>query len=163
MLILFLLLLGCALFTVLTPTLIMSALGLAATSVALSLIIFELKQPLAAVFELSVCAGLITAVFVSAISLTRRYSPAEERCVAAGRLSRFIWLPLLFLAAGGVYVYLGSEIGIPVARPLGDHMESMGVREVLWQARRLDLLGQLFLVLTGVFGVVVLFKGWHKR
>ena len=60
-----------------------------------------------------------------------------------------------------MFVYLSPQIDIPVARPVAGFVESMQVRQVLWQARRFDLLGQLLLIVTGVFGVVVLFKGWH--
>ena len=32
------------------------------------------------------------------------------------------------------------------------------VRDVLWNVRRLDLVGQILIILAGVFGVVILFK-----
>jgi ethanolamine transporter EutH len=38
-----------------------------------------------------------------------------------------------------------------------------GVREVLWNQRHLDLLGQIAVLLAGAFGVVVLFKGFETR
>ena len=50
----------CALWTVMTRGLVRAALGLAATSIALTVLMFMLGAGLAAVFELSVCAGLIT-------------------------------------------------------------------------------------------------------
>ena len=49
-----------------------SAIALAALSVVIAIMFFRLDSPYAGAFELSVCAGLITALFVSAISLTRR-------------------------------------------------------------------------------------------
>jgi NADH-quinone oxidoreductase subunit J len=49
-----------------------AAISLAALSAALAIIFYRLNSPYAAVIELSVCAGLITALFVAAISLTRR-------------------------------------------------------------------------------------------
>ena len=52
--------------------LLFAAISLAALSVALAIIFYRLNSPYAAVIELSVCAGLITALFVSVISLTRR-------------------------------------------------------------------------------------------
>lgn len=52
--------------------LLSAALSLAALSAALAIIFYRLGSPYAAVIELSVCAGLITALFVAAISLTRR-------------------------------------------------------------------------------------------
>ena len=62
------------LWTVMTRSLLKAALGLAVTSALIAVILFRLDSPLAAVIELSVCAGLITAVFVSAISLSRRHN-----------------------------------------------------------------------------------------
>jgi len=52
--------------------LLFAAISLAALSVALAIVFYRLDSPYAAVIELSVCAGLITALFVSVISLTRR-------------------------------------------------------------------------------------------
>jgi len=52
--------------------LLFAAISLAALSAILAIMFYQLNSPYAAVFELSVCAGLITALFVSAISLTRR-------------------------------------------------------------------------------------------
>jgi len=59
-----------ALWTVMTRSLLRSAIGLALTSVILTIIMFRLNSHFAAVFELSVCAGLISVLFVSTISLT---------------------------------------------------------------------------------------------
>lgn len=52
--------------------LLFAAIALAALSAILAIVFYQLNSPYAAVFELSVCAGLITALFVSAITLTRR-------------------------------------------------------------------------------------------
>ncbi|MDY7018790.1 MAG: hypothetical protein SU899_01755 [Chloroflexota bacterium] len=49
-----------------------SAISLAVLSVMIAIIFFKLDSPYAGVFELSICAGLITALFVSVISLTKR-------------------------------------------------------------------------------------------
>ncbi|MFA5085344.1 MAG: hypothetical protein WC482_03165, partial [Candidatus Omnitrophota bacterium] len=58
-------------WTVMTRSLLKSTIGLALTSAIITIIMFRLGSPLAAVFELSVCTGLITAVFVSTISLVK--------------------------------------------------------------------------------------------
>ena len=58
-----------ALWTVMTRSLLRSAIGLALTSAILTLAIFRMNASLAAVFELSVCAGLIPVLFISVISL----------------------------------------------------------------------------------------------
>ncbi|MDD5730401.1 MAG: hypothetical protein PHN57_04670, partial [Candidatus Omnitrophica bacterium] len=47
-----------ALWAVMATRLLRAAIALALTSVILTVIMFRLNSPLAAVFELSVCAGL---------------------------------------------------------------------------------------------------------
>lgn len=48
-----------------------ATISLGVASAILSIIFYVLNSPYVAVFELSVCAGLITVLFVTAISLTR--------------------------------------------------------------------------------------------
>ena len=66
-----------ALWAVMATRLLYAAIGLALSSVVLSIIMFRMDSPLAAVIELSVCAGLITAIFISVISLVK-HSTLEE-------------------------------------------------------------------------------------
>lgn len=152
---LLLLLLIAALWTVLAVDLLHSAIALAVTSVILSVIMFVLNHPLAAVFELSVCAGLITVVFVSTISLTRRLTPEEEGVRSVTRRRRFIWLPVLIVICGAAGMFYLPELELP---RLSAPQTLTQVRQVLWSLRRVDLLAQILLVLAGVFAVVVLFK-----
>ncbi|HVO77115.1 MAG TPA: hypothetical protein VMT60_03935, partial [Candidatus Bathyarchaeia archaeon] len=93
-------LLAASIWTVMVSDLILSAIGLAVTSAILTLVLFHLGGPLAAVFELSVCAGLITVVFVATISLTRAGSCEDARWERLGILKRFVWLPLLLAVVG---------------------------------------------------------------
>ena len=156
LILLFVLLLA-ALWTVMTTRLIRSAIGLALTSVILSIIIFRLDSPLAAVFELSVCAGLIPVMFVTTISLTQRL---RQDAMAARQKERWgkYWyvLPVLFIAG----IFLSRISGLPnITLPQTPHAE---VRNVLWNLHHMDLLGQVAILLTGVFGVVILFKEVKK-
>lgn len=153
-----LVLMGCALWTVWAADLLKSAIGLAVTSVVLAIIMFRMAAPLAAVFELSVCAGLITVVFISVISLTRpgtKTASVEKR----NRLS-YIFLPAVIMSAGLVFALLKyhPEISSLLTQaPAGD------MRRVLWGERQLDLFGQVVVLLAGIFGVVVLFKERGKH
>ena len=61
-----------AILAVRLNNLLFAAISLAALSAVLAIMFYQFDSPYAAVFELSVCAGLITALFVSAISLTRK-------------------------------------------------------------------------------------------
>ncbi|HEY5133152.1 MAG TPA: hypothetical protein VII85_05645 [Candidatus Krumholzibacteriaceae bacterium] len=142
--------------TVMISDLLLAAIGLAVSSATLTLILFHLGGPLAAVFELSVCAGLITVVFIATISLTKADSCEDERWEKLRILKRFVFLPLVVAIVGWRLAVSGIHAE-RIAAPLSGEVE--GVRQVLWFVRRLDLLGQILIILAGVFGVVVLFKG----
>jgi NADH-quinone oxidoreductase subunit J len=146
------LLFAVALWTVLTRELMRSVLGLALTSLMLTLLLFGMEAPLAGVFELSVCAGLITVIFVSTISLTRRVTAAQTHEADPARWRRYIALPLILVIVGAFVGSYSLVVHPPSAPPTAT------VADVLWFARRFDLIGQLLVILAGVFGVVVLFK-----
>lgn len=151
---LLLLLLLAGVWSVMTLNLLKSAIGLAAVSAILSLLLFFMDAPLAGVFELSVCAGLITVVFISAISLTKLLTGPETRERDRSRVKRFIFLPILIAVAGWALYALNPGLDIPLAPPGAE----LDARQTLWNVRRLDLVGQILIILAGVFGVVILFK-----
>jgi len=144
-----------AVWTVMTGRLLRSVIGLAITSVILTIIMFKLNSPLAAVFELSVCAGLISAIFISCISLTQRLTDEQVATKQKERFSQF-WLLPVILVLVGVALY-------PVHIPLNFHLlqtapTESDVRNIIWNLRHLDLVGQIVILLAGAFGVVALFK-----
>lgn len=152
-----------ALWAVMAADLLKSAIGLAAASAILAVIMFRLMAPLAAVFELSVCAGLITVIFVSVISLTQPGLAGAGS--AKKRLGRYIVLPLAVLIGGialSIFMLKCLPVsllaGLPDLTALVAQSPAKDVRSVLWGERQLDLFGQVVVLLTGVFGVVVLFK-----
>lgn len=152
-----LLLVVVALWTVQT-TIMRAAIGLALTSVVLTLLLFHMGAPLAAVFELSVCAGLITVLFFSTIGMTRPLDEAGARRERKA-LSRRFHPAFAVCAAVGVLLW-GSGYVLEIAPPQGD---SPAVRDVLWGVRQLDLVGQILVMFVGVFGVVVLYKERKKE
>lgn len=154
---LILLLVLVALWTVQT-TIMRAAIGLALTSVVLTLLLFHMGAPLAAVFELSVCAGLITVLFFSTIGMTRPLDEAGRR-VERKTLSKRFHPAFAVCAVVGVLLW-GSGYVLEIAPPQGD---SPAVRDVLWGVRQLDLVGQILVMFVGVFGVVVLFKERKKE
>ena len=143
-----------AVWTVLTARLLRSAIGLALTSAILTVLMFQLSSPLAAVFELSVCAGLISAIFISTISLTQRVTTENMAQRLKERLRRYWPLPLLLLAAGVALLSVDFALNLALPAPATEN----DVRIVLWKIRHLDLLGQIAILLAGAFGVVTLFK-----
>jgi len=152
-------LVSAALWSVMTRSLLRSAIGLAFTSVILTIIMFRMGSPLAAVFELSVCAGLISVLFVSTISLTHPLTAREVLQHMRERLARFWLLPVILIAVGIILclVTIKPVIPLPPPEPIKD------VRVMLWDIRKTDLLGQVIVLLTGVFGVVILFKERVKK
>ena len=154
--ILMVLLVAMSVYAIVGASLISGAIGLALASVMLSATLFGLDSPLAAVFELSVCAGLITVVIVSAISLTERHSKDELRLLAKERIKRYWPLPLIVI--GCAVALLTAKVDLQLALPVFGGKPVLAVREVMWTQRTADLFGQIIIILTGIFGVVVLFK-----
>jgi NADH:ubiquinone oxidoreductase subunit 6 (subunit J) len=148
-----------ATWTVLTARLLRSAIGLALTSVILTILMFQLASPLAAVFELSVGAGLIAAIFISAISLTERLTPEDWAARRKQRRRRYRYLPLILLAVGAGLLSIHFVLDINLPAPAAEN----DVKIVLWKLRHLDLLGQIAILLAGAFGVVTLFKEWKNE
>jgi NADH-quinone oxidoreductase subunit J len=157
-----------ALATVMQVRLIRSAIGLAATSVILTVIMFRLDSPLAAVFELSVCAGLIPAIFISTIGLTGRTAPEDMAALRKSKFRRYWMLPVLMVivlvAVTRVALPASMTTGAPAATtqaatgPAGSAAaETNQVKVIFWQ-RSLDLIGQVAVLLGGALGVVVLVK-----
>jgi NADH-quinone oxidoreductase subunit J len=146
-----------ALWAVLATKLLRAVVALAATSVLVSLLLFRLDSPLAAVFELSVCAGLVSAIFLGIITLTQPENEAQAAQSAKERIRRYWYLPPLLLLLGVSLLQLALP-DVPTATAASDD-----VRKVLWTSRHLDLLGQITVLVAGAFGVVVLFKEARKN
>ena len=147
-----------ALATVLIRSLLRAGIALGFTSAVLSMIMFRFHSPIAAVFELSVCTGLISVLFISTISLTEPRTREEKIQHAKERLRKFWFLPFLLVILGVVL----SRVNQRVSFSLPAFETETSVQQVLWNTRSVDLLGQIIVLLVGVFGVVILFKEKKK-
>lgn len=158
MTILLILLVLASLWASMTTLLLRATIALALASAILAIVMYSLGATIAAVLELSVCAGLISVVFVSVISLTQRKPFKDYVARRMSRLSRFWPLPIVLLGAGIAlsFVHTPVQIALPLPSAEGD------VRLVMWNVRQLDLFGQILILLTGVIGVLVLFKREDK-
>lgn len=146
----------CSVFAVVRTRVIRAAIMLAALSVIVTLILFLLKSPLAAVFELSVCAGLITVIFISVISLTNPLSQDERSEARESMFKKFILLPVIVIVCVAAFYLLTENIGfIPLPAEVTEEVPS---KIALWGFRQIDLIGQIIIILAGVLGIVVLFK-----
>jgi len=136
--------------------LLYSGLALALSSVMLSLLLFEMSAPWAAVFELSVCAGLITVLFISAVSFIER----GEVFLKEDRL-RFYALPV-FLAIFGLAFWLLSEPLTKALVPAMPGTVQLSVGDLLWNFRWFDVVGQICIFLAGVLMIRTFFSRSKK-
>jgi NADH-quinone oxidoreductase subunit J len=146
----------CSVLAILLRDLLKSAISLAAASLLLGIIFFRMNAPYAGVFEISVVAGLITVLFILTISLTR----ADEE-VRETRLVRWAF-PLAFVVFLVIdALVMKSLLGKVPA--LASAAETGTFGEVLWKGRTLDLVGQIAVILAGVFAVLALFRKDDKH
>ncbi|HNW97960.1 MAG TPA: hypothetical protein PKK00_06070 [Bacteroidales bacterium] len=149
-----------SLFTALIKNTLKAVIALAIASALLSIIMFLMGAPLAAVFELSVCAGLVTAIFASTISLTDQPNPEQQAEKNKKRLSRYIYLPIIIIVVTGIILI--TKPGLDFTSFTSTVAENT-VQNTIWHTRGLDIAGQIIVILAGVFGIVILFKERSKN
>jgi NADH-quinone oxidoreductase subunit J len=143
----------------LAKDLLKAAVALAAASVFLSVVLFQHGAWVAAVFELSVCAGLITVLFVSTVSLTKDSDQNDESTVTAYLLPAF----LLFFIGVDFFALKWIDKFIQPAKEIAEAATgTSGFSAVFWGERTTDVLGQAALILAGVFAILALFKRTAK-
>jgi len=153
------LLIGLVVFSalaILFKDLLRSAISLALASLLLGIIFFRMNAPYAGVFEISVVAGLITVLFVLTIALTGKGEDVPE-----SRLANWVF-PIVFVAflVIDALVMKGLLGKIPA---LASGAEAGSFGEVLWKTRTYDLVGQIAVILAGVFAVLALFRKRDKH
>jgi NADH-quinone oxidoreductase subunit J len=136
--------------------LLRSAIALALASLVLGIIFFRMGAPYAGVFEISVVAGLITVLFILTIALTKSGDEVRE-----SRLANVVFPVafVIFLVIDAL-VMKGLMGKIPA---LAQGAEAGTFGEVLWKGRTLDLVGQIAVILAGVFAVLALFRKRDKH
>lgn len=141
---------------VMLHSMIKSAIALAAASAALGIIMYEFGSIWSALFEISVCSGLVTVIFISSISLSNTDKKDLEKVYKDKK--RMAWLPITLIISGVVLVVAAMSSGtfLPSGAPVAKAAEDF--REILWNNRQADIWGQIIVVLTGSVAVVVLFK-----
>jgi NADH-quinone oxidoreductase subunit J len=143
-----------SILSVLVRDLLKAAISLATASIFLAVIFFRMNAAYAGVFELSVVAGLITVLFITAIALTR-----SDEQVRESKIHKFIF-PLFFLALLIIDVLVMKKllgripaIGSPETGTFG---------EIMWKERSFDLIGQIGAIFAGVLAVLALFRPRNK-
>ncbi len=143
---------GCCIF----KDLLYVAVSLASISAVLAGVLFHFKANIAGVFELSVCAGLITVLFIATVSLTKDSDKKVE-----SRLPTY-FIPLFVLIFIGMDFFIMQWLArsvLPAAAPQAAGM----FQTVFWEMRGSDILGQVALILAGVFGILALFRLKEKK
>jgi NADH-quinone oxidoreductase subunit J len=141
---------GFACLAVFVRDLVRAALSLAFMSALLAVLLYRLASPYAAVFELSVVAGLITVLFVSTIALTKE----DEETKPSG------WPLYVFALTLVIFGLLDLSImkALFTSAPAGAGNPAGGFGYTLWGIRSLDMLGQVAVIFGGVFGVLALLR-----
>ena len=147
-----------ALMVVFSSRLLLAAISLAVTSIMVTLLMFKLNSPIAAVFELSICAGLITVIFITTISFVKPVEQEDLVETRKKRIKKYVALPVILVIVGVVTKFVIK----PMTLSLPAVIQETNVANVLWNLRQVDLLGQAIILLVGVFGIVVLFKEGQK-
>jgi uncharacterized MnhB-related membrane protein len=133
----------CAILAIRAGRLLSSAIWLAGVSALSAILFYMLGAHEVAVIELSIGAGLVTVLFVFAISIA-----GDEAMSAKPLLPPALGITLV----GGLVLLLGWMIvpgfltGQTVSEPTSTH--------ILWGVRGLDLIVQIGLIFAGVLSVL---------
>ena len=143
-------------FSVLSRHLINAAISLAAISAACGVLMYVLGAHTAAIFEVSVCSGLVTVIFISAVSLSNgdRQASAPEK--------RAHLLPIILIAIGAVLVIAALLSGFSLGTQ-GEIVNTDSFSNVFWETRQADIFGQMVAILAGASAIVVFFKESEKQ
>ena len=147
--------LGCMLVfgfvSVLSRHLISAAISLAAVSAACGVLMYVLGAHTAAIFEISVCSGLVTVIFISAVSL----SSGDKQASAPEKRAHL--LPIILISIGAVLMIAaglsGFSLNVPNWVANADSFDN-----VFWETRQADLFGQMVAIIAGASAIVVFFK-----
>ena len=147
--------LGCMLVfgfvSVLSRHLISAAISLAAVSAACGVLMYVLGAHTAAIFEISVCSGLVTVIFISAVSL----SSGDKQASAPEKRAHL--LPIILISIGAALMIAaglsGFSLNVPNWVANADSFDN-----VFWETRQADLFGQMVAIIAGASAIVVFFK-----
>ncbi len=133
----------CSILAVSAKRLLSSAIWLAGVSALSATLFYLLNAREVAVIELSVGVGLVTVLFVFAISLA-----GDESMDAKSLVPRV----LAWILALGAVVLLGW-MALPEVRT-AQKITELTSTDILWKQRGLDLIVQVVLIFAGVLSVL---------
>ncbi len=142
----------CAAQAVRAKRLFLSALWLAGVSALVATLLYTHGAHEVAVIELSVGAGLVTVLFVFAISIAGEEAIGARAVIPTPLAWALVIVSLVLLAW---MVVPSISVGSPISEP--------SFTSVLWQDRSLDVLVQIVLIFSGVLGVLGLLAEARSR
>ena len=113
--------------------------------------LFQFGANIAGVFELSVCAGLITVLFIATVSLTKDSDQKVETRLPA------YFVPLFVLIFIGIDYFIIQWLAHSLPAAVVPHAAREHFRRCSGN-RSADMLGQIGLIGAGVFGILSLFR-----
>jgi NADH-quinone oxidoreductase subunit J len=148
-----------AAMAVISKKLLNSAVMLAILSIGISILLFAYNAPWAAVFELSVCAGLITVLFISAVSLVKN----DEDTLKEKRI-KYTVFPLIlvgFAVIASIFVpeYFANLFKFASFNPANN--PALG--DMIWLYRGVDIIAQITLLAASVFVIKHIFRKESKN
>ncbi len=151
---LFFLLIFC-IMAAMSHSILKSAIYLAAASAMLGVVMYVLGAQWASVIEVSACSGLVTVIFISAISLSKMKKDEVQNLYNDKK--QMAYLPV-FLIIGGVLLFVIAFLAKDFALTSVAEKVSEDFREIFWNTRQADILGQIITILAGGIAVFVLFR-----
>lgn len=134
----------CAVLAIRATRLLSAALWLAGVSALVAIALYELGAQQVAVIELSVGAGLVTVLFVFAISIA-----GDDAMTARSPISRRLAVSLI-----GLFAALLGWMVLPLDAPESAAAAEATFSTLLWEDRALDVLVQLVLIFCGVLSML---------
>ena len=149
-----LLILFAAVASIMSKKLINSAIMLALLSIGVSLLFFSYEAPWAAVFELSVCAGLITVIFISAVSLVKQEDEELKEDRTKYKIFPFILLAFVIISSLFLpdYFMKLSSFSTYTDNP------GQSIGKIIWFYRGIDIIGQITILSASVFVIKHIFS-----
>lgn len=123
-----------------------AALWLSGTSAMTSVLIYMMGSPGIAVVELSVGAGLVTVLFVFSISII-----GDEKIASKIFIPKWLAISITVVAFGILAVLQVSE-HIPELKAVQADL----IADTIWVDRKLDIDIQAALLISGIFGILMI-------
>jgi NADH:ubiquinone oxidoreductase subunit 6 (subunit J) len=151
----------CVVIAIVVSSTLKSAVALAAASAALGIIMYALGSAWAGIFEISVCSGFVTVIFISAVTMTSHGHDEQDEMYAQSKSTK--WLPILMIVVGVVMLIVLLCGGFKIPETAQAPVQKLDFSTELWTKHQ-DLIFALMIAsLAGAFAVIVLFKEGDKK